>query len=331
MSSLGPYAETLRSLVGLQLITRLTSFSLNQALVRIASPVVYGTAAIQFDLVRDTVLFLGREAVRGAVLRAQNRSEASEGQVKGESGRTSTSVLEEQTLNLSILPPFLGLTVIITLVPLYIATLPISTTTQSNYRLALLGYILATLIELAVEPFVLGTQIGTFRILGINAATARARAEGAGIIARAVTTFTFLSLVQHSGGDDGYALLSFAAGQIVCSVVLFGMWTRLLGFAVLHRVVNQATLLIRQKMRRHSSVSDFRSGRSVIGNRATDAPALSQQSRAVFEEALRSRSAAVARCPQRSIDLQALPDGGRPCRCQFDKPVGRSSGLRLGL
>jgi len=260
MSSLGPYAQTLKSLVGLQLITRLTSFSLNQALVRIASPVVYGTAAIQFDLIRDTVLFLGREAVRGVVLRAQNRPQATVASVKGESRRTSTSVLEAQTLNLSILPPFLGLTVIISLVPLYVATLPNATTTQSNYRLALLGYVLATLIELAVEPFVLGTQIGIFRLTGINAATARARAEGAGVIARAVATFAFLSLVQYSGGHDGYALLSFAAGQIVFSIVLYGMWMRLLGFSVLYRVANQASLLFRQNLRTKTSVSESRSG-----------------------------------------------------------------------
>jgi hypothetical protein len=224
------------------------------------------------------VQFLGREAVRWVVLRAQNRSEATEVSVKGESGRTSTSVLEEQTLNLSILPPFLGLTVVITLVPLYIATLPISTTTQSNYRLALLGYVLATLIELAVEPFVLGTQIGLFHLPGINAATARARTEGASVIARAVTTFAFISLVRHSGGHDGYALLSFAAGQIVFSIVLYGLWVRLLGFAVLYRVINQAILLVRQAIRTQSSVFDSRSGRSVIGNLPTDASVLRQQS-----------------------------------------------------
>jgi hypothetical protein len=71
MSSIQYYVGTLRSLIGLQLVSRLASFGLNQSLIRIASPTVYGTAAIQFDLIRDTILFLGREAVRGVVLRTR--------------------------------------------------------------------------------------------------------------------------------------------------------------------------------------------------------------------------------------------------------------------
>ncbi|MCT6562737.1 oligosaccharide translocation protein RFT1, partial [Staphylococcus aureus] len=64
-----------RALILLQLLSRLLTFGLNQVLVRLAPPSVFGTAAIQFDLVASTILFLSREGVRNALLRGE-RSDA---------------------------------------------------------------------------------------------------------------------------------------------------------------------------------------------------------------------------------------------------------------
>ncbi len=58
------------SLIGLQVLSRGGTFALNQALVRLASPTAFGAAAIQFELVLSTILFLSREGVRTALLRA---------------------------------------------------------------------------------------------------------------------------------------------------------------------------------------------------------------------------------------------------------------------
>ena len=57
------------SLVFLQFFSRIFTFALNQALVRLASPQTFGTAAIQFELLLSTILFLSREGVRNALLR----------------------------------------------------------------------------------------------------------------------------------------------------------------------------------------------------------------------------------------------------------------------
>ena len=63
------------ALVLLQAASRILTFVLNQALVRLASPAVFGTAAIQFELLISSILFLCREGVRLALLRTPEPSQ----------------------------------------------------------------------------------------------------------------------------------------------------------------------------------------------------------------------------------------------------------------
>lgn len=55
------------SLVAFQLVSRLFSFGMNQVLLRASSPVAVGTA-MSLDLIKDTILFLTRDPLRGALL-----------------------------------------------------------------------------------------------------------------------------------------------------------------------------------------------------------------------------------------------------------------------
>ena len=89
------------SLVLLQLFSRIVTFVLNQALVRLVSPQVFGTTSIQFELLLSTILFLSREGVRNALLRAQTSS-----QTVRPSGHDASSPL---VTNISLLPIFLGI------------------------------------------------------------------------------------------------------------------------------------------------------------------------------------------------------------------------------
>ncbi|KAH8984415.1 hypothetical protein EDB92DRAFT_1950784 [Lactarius akahatsu] len=57
------------SLVFLQLFSRIFTFVLNQALVRLATPQTFSTATVQFELLLETTLFLSREGVRTTLLR----------------------------------------------------------------------------------------------------------------------------------------------------------------------------------------------------------------------------------------------------------------------
>lgn len=120
------------SLMGLQLFSRLFTFALNQALVRMVSPSAFGTAAIQFELLLGTILFLSRQGVRNAVLR-----------IKG---------VDASVQNLSFIPVLAGLplSLISTIAYGYFASE--ETRSQAYFQSSVVIYALASLLELLIEP-----------------------------------------------------------------------------------------------------------------------------------------------------------------------------------
>ncbi|CAH7667998.1 Rft protein-domain-containing protein [Phakopsora pachyrhizi] len=60
------------SLIGLQLISRLSTFVLNQALIRLVSPESLGRSSVQFEVLINTILFLSRESIRINLSRSQD-------------------------------------------------------------------------------------------------------------------------------------------------------------------------------------------------------------------------------------------------------------------
>jgi oligosaccharide translocation protein RFT1 len=198
-----------KSLIALQLLSRLITFSLNQALIRIASPKVFGTAAVQFDLVRDTILFLSREGVRAVVIRIPG-----EKKVQGRQG--AEWIQDTRIHNLVHLPAVLGIIVAGGLLPIYLQSLPTTTTSQSYFHSSLGLYVLATLVELLTEPFYLTSQLSTPVNTGI-----RVQAEGTAIILRAIVTVVCLA-----AASERYALLAFAGGQLAYSLTLGGKYIR---------------------------------------------------------------------------------------------------------
>jgi oligosaccharide translocation protein RFT1 len=193
-----------KSLIALQLLSRLITFSLNQALIRIASPKVFGTAAVQFDLVRDTILFLSREGVRGVVIRIPGDKKIAE------SSQTGRWIEDTRIHNLVNLPILLGIAVTTALLPLYLHSLPSTTTSQSYFHSSLGLYVAATLLELLTEPLYLRSQLSSPVDTSI-----RVQAEGTAIIIRAIVTVVCLAASREQ-----YALLAFAFGQISYSVAL---------------------------------------------------------------------------------------------------------------
>lgn len=124
------------SLVALQFFSRLFTFALNQALVRLVSPSAYGTAAIQFELLLSTILFISREGVRNSLLRA------SKDKIKGDAGVT----------NLSFLPFFLGVPLAALTTFLYGAYAGLEVHSQPRFTLSIWVYALAAIVELLAEP-----------------------------------------------------------------------------------------------------------------------------------------------------------------------------------
>ena len=186
------------SLVLLQLFSRVVTFVLNQALVRLVSPQIFGTTSIQFELLLSTILFLSREGVRNALLRAPSSSQ--EGEKRGASNLLIT--------NISLLPILLGIPTAIGSALIYLNTSSTTTSSQPHFRTSVLLYVLAAMFELLSEPMYIRTQNELrFHV--------RVRAEGTAVMLK--TIITFLVLV---GTSEEYALVAFALGQTVYGLTM---------------------------------------------------------------------------------------------------------------
>lgn len=200
-----------RALVALQLLSRLVTFSLNNALIRVASPEVFGTAAVQFDLIGSTLLFLSREGIRGALLRSSADSSSPESSEKEKSGSTageessdrrSLDARRQQDLNLSLVPLPIFLVLGTILVPIYYVSSARTTTSQPFFGPSLALHLLAYLLELLSEPYHIRLQNDLN--LGV-----RVRAEGTAVVLKAVGTLASVWLLGQRR-----ALLAFGLGQV---------------------------------------------------------------------------------------------------------------------
>ncbi|GMK58791.1 hypothetical protein CspeluHIS016_0602330 [Cutaneotrichosporon spelunceum] len=181
-----------RALILLQLVSRALTFILNQGLVRHAPPAVFGTAAIQFDLVAATILFLSREGLRNAVLRSSSST-------------------------ISIWAFRLGLGVTLATVTLYLATAPPSTVAQPHFHLSLALYVAGALLELLAEPLYIRATRGDLKV--------RVAAEGGQAAVRTLLSFALLVLLPYLGDSEGRgALLGLAMGYCAGSTWLAGKY-----------------------------------------------------------------------------------------------------------
>jgi oligosaccharide translocation protein RFT1 len=194
------------SLVLLQLFSRLFTFTLNQALVRLASPQTFGTAAIQFELLLSTILFLCREGVRNALLRAHPLS-------KSRRADSSTDLVA----NISYLPIILGIPIAIIAAVLYVTASSPSTTSQPYFHVSVALYAAAAFLELASEPLYIRTQ----NDLRFNV---RIRAEGSAIVSKTVVTFVILVAAPSK-----WALVAFAVGQATYGFITLVSYLRAYG------------------------------------------------------------------------------------------------------
>lgn len=196
---------TARALILLQLLSRLLTFGLNQALVRIAPPEVFGTAAIQFDLICSTTLFLSREGIRNALLRSPSTSE------KNAESRSA------QDKRLATLPFWLGILVSCLTVTAYLARLPLSTSQQQDFHLSLTLYVISALLELSIEPHYISALRNDPPKIKV-----RVQAEGGMAIVKAVVTVGCVVAFEKTG--RGRPLLAFAIGQFMGAVWLAGRY-----------------------------------------------------------------------------------------------------------
>ena len=181
--------------------------------MRLASPQTFGTASIQFELLLSTILFLCREGVRNALLRAKT----TEKKPNAPSSRTLVD-------NISYLPFLLGVPTAICAATVYISSSASSTTSQSFFRSSVALYAVAAVLELSAEPLYIRAQNELqFQV--------RVRAEGSAVVAKTVVTFLVLAFAPPR-----WALLGFAAGQAAYGLVTILTYLRFYGVANLHRI-----------------------------------------------------------------------------------------------
>ncbi|EGG12253.1 uncharacterized protein MELLADRAFT_89263 [Melampsora larici-populina 98AG31] len=196
-SSSSTFIRTGVSLVLLQLLSRLLTFSLNQALLRFTSPEALGTASIQLEVLLNTVLFLSRENVRGALSRLQ---------LEFSTFRDShLSTRYQQIVNCCFVPLPTGFVLSTVLFTIYVLSVGESTSAQAYFRLSLFIYYLSSLCELTSEPAYL------YHLL--NAQTSdRVKVEGKAVLLKTVTTLSIIIFGSRTGKD--WALLGFSIGQL---------------------------------------------------------------------------------------------------------------------
>ncbi|KAF9054290.1 Rft protein-domain-containing protein [Panaeolus papilionaceus] len=215
---------TASSLMALQLFSRLFTFGLNQALFRLASPAAYGAAAIQFELVLSSILFLSREGVRNAVLRAPKHT------ADGKPGNNEEQQVKQD--NLSFLPTIIGIPLALLTSIAYARFAAEEVRKQPYFSTTITIYALAAVGELLSEPMY-NLAMSTLQT------SVRVRTEGLAISAKSVSTLLVLlcDARRHRAHPDipsgELGLISFAVGQLAYSVVLLGGYIANFGFAAI--------------------------------------------------------------------------------------------------
>ncbi|KAH9172046.1 Rft-1-domain-containing protein [Lactarius sanguifluus] len=167
------------SLVFLQLFSRIFTFVLNQALMRLAAPQTFGTVTVQFELLLSITVFLSREGVRTALLRQRK------------------TVPPDLARNIALLPAYVGTPIAVALAVLYSATSASAVRAQQHFHLSVSIYAFAAALELATEPLYICAQN-------------ELRVDGAAVFSKTLATFLGLAFAPPARALAAYALATFA-------------------------------------------------------------------------------------------------------------------------
>ncbi|SNX82089.1 related to nuclear division protein Rft1 [Melanopsichium pennsylvanicum] len=206
------------SLILLQVSARTLTFILNQLLVRLVSPSIFGIANIQLELLLSTILFLSRDGFRTILIRneasvSQHGTRITTFTPSGPRKGTTNSIH-----NISLFPIPIGFiltAVACTTYFLYIS--PSSMHAVPTFHASILLYALGALTELLYEPLLI-------RAVRLGQPALRVKAEGAAVFVKVLSTIATIVLLPKwslapafvgSAVDDerATALLAFGIGQ----------------------------------------------------------------------------------------------------------------------
>ncbi|CAO1634131.1 unnamed protein product [Sympodiomycopsis kandeliae] len=195
-------------LLALQSSSRLVTFSLNQLMIRITGPGLYGFAHIQFELLLSLMLMISREAVRGASMRLPLLQ--------------SSPNFETMKL-LHLLPTMIGASIGGLVAFWAFKGGNHHPQSQPYFTVAVYLYILAAFLELCAEPL----YLYALSPMGGRNLRLRVQAEGWAALAKGLVTLgvTFYAHRQiGSGSASDAGLLSFALGQLAYGTTILAVF-----------------------------------------------------------------------------------------------------------
>ncbi|KAJ1679477.1 Oligosaccharide translocation protein rft1, partial [Spiromyces aspiralis] len=217
-------------LVGLQVFSRLITFTMNQVILRSTSADVFGVVEVQLELLLSTILFLSREAFRVTLLRP---AAIPTGTTTRSASAQRLSPSQQVVFNLAHLPLAIGVPVsVLACLGYYKFSLTDEGSPDSRMALPIALYGVAAVVELLAEPlFMLGQTGLEFKL--------RAQSEGLAIFCRCVVTLGCISWWSRGNLDTGEqrrdtAVVAFSLGRLafgaallmyyVCVYVARGGW-----------------------------------------------------------------------------------------------------------
>ncbi|CAD6887626.1 unnamed protein product [Tilletia laevis] len=196
-------AQSASLLIGLQVTTRFLTFALNQLLVRLTDPSVFGAANVQLDLLLSTILFLARDGVRSALIRAG-------GSRPGTVAGSSAGALPPGLHNIALLPIPAGLLIASVATFLYTTRFAPDELIKAHHNAFLISvslYVLGAVLELGSEPFYNRASVA------LNVPL-RVKAEGTAVLAKGVATLGWMMAPVGTSSDKiGKGLIAFGLGQ----------------------------------------------------------------------------------------------------------------------
>lgn len=232
-----------------QLFTKMLTFLLNQLLIRLISPRVFGISAY-LEFIVSMVLFFSREGERLSIQRTRDISSENDNGTKRRTDKyvegTPVGTLQS-IINFGYIPLVVGgpLSIAILVWQYHSLNFQESLLTLPYYRVTVLLVWLLMMLELVAEPLYAISQFQlNFR--------KRSKYESVGVFGRCIITFAVIAIVQRTSRAsnleyDGLAVVAFAAGQFGYSLLIFFQYQ--LSFARENQIKlpeEQNSLLIRK-------------------------------------------------------------------------------------
>nr|QBH67477.1 hypothetical protein UE_1411 [Ustilago esculenta] len=218
-----PTAASASTLILLQVSARALTFVLNQVLVRLVSPSIFGLANIQLELLLSTILFLSRDGFRTILIRTEHVATSTTTSKHSAKPAASSETGPKRGItnsihNISLLPIPIGLVFTVAACSAYVLYIsPRAMHATPTFHTSIALYALGALAELAYEPLLI-------RAMRLSQPSLRVKAEGAAVFIKVITTIATIlvlprwssipsSLKRILADEKDIALLAFGIGQ----------------------------------------------------------------------------------------------------------------------